>query len=125
MASIDYTITRTANPLVYIVSWLGLDDASADTDNGTAFDVSLVPGAGGGDRSVQIIGTFGTSTVAIQGSNDGGTTWASLTDPQGNVIEKTAAALEAVTEYTAKIRPYVSGGTTSDVDVYLIVRGAH
>jgi hypothetical protein len=120
MAEVPYTIAKTKNPFVWVVSWLALDK----DDTGTAFDVSSVPGAGGADRSVQILGTFGTSTGKLQGSNDGGTTWVSLADPQGNVIEKTSAALEAVLEYTRAVRPTVTGGTTAAIDFYLVVKGS-
>lgn len=120
MATIPYTINRTSNRLVYIVVWEGLNDG----DDGTPFDVTTVPGAGSTDRSVQIVGTFGTSTVAFEGSNDGGANWVSLADPQGNAVEKTAASIEQILEYTRAVRPAVSGGTTADIDVYLIVKGA-
>ena len=123
MATVNYTITKTSNPLVWIVSWEGLAGATADV--GQAFDVSTVPGAGGADRSVQFLGTFGTSTLLIEGSNDGGTTWATLADPQGNALSKTAAGIEAVLEYTRAIRPSVAGGGSgSGLKVYLVVRGS-
>lgn len=68
----------------------------------------------GRDRSVQIEGTFDSATVVLQGSNDG-TNWYTLTDPQGNAISKTSAALEQISEATRYIRPSVSsaGGSTS------------
>ena len=44
-----------------------------------------------------------------------GTNWQTLTDPQGNVISKTSASIEAITEATRFVRPRVSAGdgTTS------------
>jgi hypothetical protein len=75
------------------------------------------------DRSVQFVGTFDSATVVLQGSNDG-TTWVTLTDPQGNAISKTAAGLEAISELTRYVRPSTSGGGGSqDIDVYLLVSG--
>lgn len=75
------------------------------------------------DRSVQMIGTFGTSvlsSVALQGSNDGGTTWANLTDPQGNAIIMSSAGLKQLTEVTELVRPNSQGGdSTTAVTVYL------
>ena len=56
------------------------------------------------DRTFQVLGTFGGATVELQGSLDGGTTWVVLTDPQGNALTKTAAALEAVSEAVPRIR---------------------
>jgi len=64
------------------------------------------------DRSVQVSGTFDSATVKLQGSNDG-TNFVDLTDPQGNAISKTAAALEAVMELTAYTKPTFSGGGAS------------
>ena len=74
------------------------------------------------DRSVQIAGTFGAGTVVFEGSNDG-TNYATLTDPQGNAISKTSAALEQVTEAALLAKPRVSGadGATS-VTVTVIAR---
>lgn len=75
------------------------------------------------DRSVQVVGTFGGGTLTMQGSNDGGTTWASLTDPQGNAVAFTAVGIEQITELTALIRPSLSGGDgTTDLDVYVLLR---
>ncbi len=80
--------------------------------------------AGMGDRSIQFHGTFGTGgTVVLQGSNDG-SNWYTLTDPQGNAISKTAAGLEAVSEATAYVRPYVSAGDgTTSITATLFARG--
>ena len=108
MADVDPTIT----PLptfesrgVNIYTWTPL--VAANT-TGTPIEV---PGLS--DRTVQIIGTFDSATVVIQGSNDG-TNWATLTDPQGNAISKTAAAIEMISEVTRYIRPSISGGSGSE-----------
>lgn len=73
------------------------------------------------DRTAQMEGTFNGATVDLKGSLDG-TNYRSLTDPQGNAISKTAAALEAVTEIVRYIRPEVSGGTTPSVTVTVLMR---
>lgn len=74
------------------------------------------------DKSVQVVGTFDTATMAMQGSNDG-TNYESLTDPQGNAIEMTSAGLEQILENTRFVRPLVSSvGASTDLDVYLHVR---
>lgn len=73
-----------------------------------------IPFAEWADRSVQVSGTFGVGgTVVWEGSNDGGATWATLTDPQGNSISKTAASIEAVLEITELARPNVTAGDGS------------
>lgn len=85
-------------------------------------DAISIPGAS--DRTVQFIGaTWGGATGVLEGSLDGGTTYAGLTDPQGNAISKTADGLEAVTENCLLIRPQLSVvGTAAVVDVYLLSR---
>ena len=119
MATINPTIAR-----------LGGDDsvlkytfAALTTTNTVGASVESVQWA---DRSVQILGTFGTNgSVTIQGSNDGGTTWAALTDPQGNAITKTAAAIEQVSEITGHIRPTVTAGDgDTSLTVVIISRRA-
>ena len=79
------------------------------------------------DRTVQITGTFGTGgSVTIQGSNEGGTTWATLTDPLGNALTFTAAGMKQITELTYEIRPTVTAGdVTTSLNVWLAMRGNH
>lgn len=79
------------------------------------------------DKTVQIFGDFGSgATVLMQGSNDprvisdpDNAVWFSLTDAQGNAISKTALAGETILENPRWIRPYVSGGTSPDIDVII------
>lgn len=96
---------------VHKAVWSGL----AGSDVGDALVVPNFP-----DKTVQFTGTFTTGTVVMQGSNDGGTTWTTLTDPQGNNISKTAAGVEAIEENPIMIRPSISGGTTDAVTVTLV-----
>lgn len=121
MATREYTITKTADRLTWIVEWQGLAGATADV--GTPFDVTLVPGAGGADRSVQFDATFGTTTFALQGSNDG-TNYVSLTDPQGNAIEMSATGLEQIQEFTRMIRPIAPSGSGTGGVCTVIIRGS-
>jgi hypothetical protein len=101
-----------AGTRVTVVSWTG----GATGDTGTAYS-----DPGGGDRSVQIEGTFGGSTVNIHGSNNG-TEYHLLTDPQGNDLAKTAADLEQITEQVRHIRPNCTGGAGSAIAVTLVIR---
>jgi hypothetical protein len=73
------------------------------------------------DRTIQFTGTFDTTTIVWEGSNDG-SNYITLTDPQGNAISKTAAAIEQVMEVTRYMRPRVTagGGSTAIVPVLLI-----
>ena len=89
-------------------------------------DVGTSVGMGNySDRSVQVLGTFtGSLEITIEGSNDGGTTWATLTDPQGNNLVITAAKIEAITELVDKIRPRATAGSGGgDVDVWIFFGG--
>lgn len=64
-------------------------------------------------KSVQVKGTFAGGTVIMEGSNDGGTTYFTLTDPQGNPLSFTAAGGEAIQENVEKVRPRASVAVTS------------
>ena len=77
------------------------------------------------DKTVQIRGTWGGATLVIQGSNDGGTTWTTLTDPQGNALSfTTGSPMEAIQENPERIRPSTSGGNgTTDLDVNITCTG--
>lgn len=76
------------------------------------------------DKTVQLTGTFGSATVIMQGSNDGGTTYFTLQDAQGDALSFTAAGGNVILENPALIRPSASGGDgTQDIDVILISRG--
>lgn len=77
------------------------------------------------DKSVQVKGTFGTGgTCDIEGSNDGGTTWHTLTDQGGNDLSLTAADTKLIAENTQLVRPNISAGDgTTALEVHLIERG--
>lgn len=112
------TVNPVSTPLstygdnVRIVTWTGL--ATGDTIG--AFEMP-----GWADRSVQFGGTFGGATLTFTGSNDG-TNFIGLTDPQGNAISKTAAAIEAVLELTRYVKPGISGGAGDSVNVTLLIK---
>lgn len=73
-------------------------------------DVGLKTIFGGfADRSIQVEGTFGGATVALEGSNDG-VNFHALTDPQGNTIAIASPGIKQVTETTMFFRPHVVGG---------------
>lgn len=98
----------------HVVVWAAL----ANGDDGDPIEL-----VGQGDRSIQFAGTFDTSTIVWEGSNDG-STWATLTDPQGNAISKTAAAIEAISEMTRYMRPKcTAGGGSTAIVPTLFVKG--
>lgn len=119
MATVAATITDVSSVgmpgSAYLVTWTPLTQTNAD---GAAVTLPAWT-----DRSVQIVGTFGTATVVLEGSNDG-TNWATLTDPQGNAISTTSAKLEQVEEATRYFRANSSGGNgATSVSVYVFCTG--
>lgn len=108
MATRTPTFTKDGENTV-VVTWTGLTNATSDTGVPIGFHDYA-------DRTAQVKGTLGTGgNCQIQGSNDGGTTWAALTDPQGNALDFGAAKVEQVIEMTELIRPAITAGdgTTS------------
>jgi len=72
-----------------------------------------VEGVDYADRTVQFGGTFGVGgSVTFEGSNNN-SAYVALTDPQGNAITKTAAALEVIEEGPRYARPNVTAGDGS------------
>ena len=113
MATIAVAKTSGQDPDLVLL-WEALVQGSLD---GAAVELP-----GFAERSVQVTGNFsGPATLTMQGSNDGGTTWATLLDPFGNPIAFTAAGLKQIMELTKEIRPLVSGedgSTDLDVTIY-------
>lgn len=102
MATILSTRIQTKNTRAFVTRWTPL----AAGDDGEAVEFSQYT-----DRSVQVTGTFGAGgSVVIEGSNDGGSNWATLTDPQGNPLTINSAKIELVSEAVAQVRPRVTGG---------------
>ena len=119
MAVINPTITKPAGD--ESVQRMVFTPMTKTTDDVTA----PIPFSQWADRSVQVLGTFGTGgSVRIEGSNDGGTTYAVLSDPQGNALNLTAAALEQITEVCELVRARVTAGdvTTSLTVAFLLRR---
>lgn len=77
-----------------------------------------------GDKSIQAVSaSWGGATIIVEGSNDGGTTYAQLHDSAGNLISMTANGLVKIDEDVDLIRPRLSVvGVGADIDVYLVGR---
>ena len=115
MATISSTFVPTTTLSTTTVKWTGM--TTGDVGAGVAYSDYR-------DRTVQILGTFGGATVTIEGSNDGGTTWATLTDQGGNNLTFTAAGIKHVQQLTEYIRPTVTAGDgTTALTVYVFFRG--
>lgn len=120
------TITHTTTELsqnAKRVSWEGLDYVDPTPGPEDYYQGSPVAVGDYADVSVQVLGTIATATVVLEGSNDDGTTYTTLNDPQGNPLSFTTLKIEQVLEPMRLIRPRVTvGDEAMDVDVVLFMR---
>jgi hypothetical protein len=94
--------------------WDGLNET--DTDGAPIAIPALA------DRTVQVVGDFGgAASVAIHGSLDG-VNYVALSDLAGDTIAITSAGIAVVQENVAYIKPVVTGGTSVDLDVFILAR---
>lgn len=118
MATISPTITDLSingDRSVILVQWNHLNNA-----NNVGAAIAFVEYA---DHSFHINGTFNAANVAIEGSNDGGGNYQTLTDPQGNPISKSSASLEQAEEIVGLVRPRIpSPASDTDVTVSAVLR---
>ena len=74
------------------------------------------------DRCIQFSGTFDSGTVVLQGSNNGGTNWHTLNEPDTTAISATAAAMFQVMESPELVRVSCTGeGATAAIVCSLIL----
>ena len=115
MATITPGVEKIS-PRAHVVTWAGI----ATGDTCTAIDVERYSPY---FIMAQAKGTFaGGTSIAMQGSLDGGTTWAAIDDMGGDVIALTAAGLAELSVAPTKIRPSVTAGTADSVTVLLLLR---
>lgn len=124
MAVIPPAITQlqTLYGHVWAVVWTPITNAD------TCGPIQL---SGAADRSMQVFGTFGASSCAVQGSNEVSNDSAAIThfvalhDGQGNTIAMTTPdKIIAVAEVTNWIKPVVTGGDgTQTLTVSMVCRG--
>lgn len=117
MATINLTNTdRNSVNGAILITWEALGNA----DSGAGYALPFAA-----DVTAQVIGTFGSATVKLQGSNDG-TNWFDLTKKGGtSAASVTAAGGFTVNENPAYIRPATSGGTGTDVDVIVAIHARY
>lgn len=103
MADIQATLTSVGrgDGSTVVATWANV--TSADTCHA----VSLSEYA---DRSVHVYGTFDSATVTIQGSNNDGSSFATLADPTETTISISSERIRAILENTVLIRPSAAGG---------------
>jgi hypothetical protein len=115
MAEKVATLVSDWNAEIQRIKWL----AMANGDTGAAIELG-----NWADRSIQITGTFGAGgSVSLQGSNDGGTTWVTLTDQAGSALTFTSAGLRQVLQLTHMVRMTVTAGDgTTSLNAWMFMR---
>jgi hypothetical protein len=84
-----------------------------------------IPGAP--DATVQVLGTFGGTSVGMQGTCDAlkTGTYAPLQDPQGNALAFTAAGIDVLaSSIVSWLKPVLTGGSGIDITIVLLSRSA-
>lgn len=107
-------ITEYPQKGVVQCTWADLDAG----ETGVAVDVSRWQ-----ERTIQIAAAVGTSTVTIQGSNDG-TNWATLNSKAMDAdsaipLSGLGAGIYSILENPRFIRPVLAAGDTSNIPVIL------
>jgi hypothetical protein len=88
---------------VQIASWADLD--AGDSGKPVAL-------AGWPDKTIQVIG--GT-TVDLQGSNDGGTTWVAISEPDGTALTGVGPGMYVIRDNPLLLRPNNVAGSNMSV----------
>jgi len=115
ISHVHTTDTERGSDVTDIVTW----ETLTETDTCETWDVT---GSKLRNASVQLTGTWGSATVVLQQSNDG-TTWFTADDFEGTAVSATANAFFQLSLSARYLRPSTSGGTGSDVDIVLVMRG--
>lgn len=113
MPAIDPTFTPVNG--VVQTQWVAASTANAPS-------ALLVKNNAARKASVQVTGTFGGATVAIQGSNDG-TNYVTLKDVTNTAMTGTAAAYYEFETSALYIKPLISGGTGDSITITVVMRG--
>lgn len=110
-------VPTTVEEQIRAAAYRWTDYSTADT--ATAVKVQNMQGLAG---SVQVTGTFGGATVALQVSNDG-TNFVTLKDGIGNNITFSSAGIAEFSTAALYIKPTSSGGSGDNVTVTVVLRG--
>jgi len=112
------TITANIKPRAggqRVILW----ETMGDDDSGSAVETPDYP-----DKTFEVIGTFASATVILQGSSDG-VVWTTLVDDTDTALSFTAASgFKLVKPNPLFIRAKTSGGSGTDVDVYVMATKA-
>lgn len=110
MATIEFT-KQNPDRRVDIVTWANLGQG----DDGQPYVAYNRP-----DKTIQILGSFDSTTVLFEGSNDG-SNWETLTDADGSACSFTGADLVFVREAPFYVRPIIdSDGGSGDITIIMV-----
>lgn len=98
------------------VLWSAVDAAST-------FNPWIMRAQYGLAGAIQISGTFGGATVALQASNDG-VTYFPVLNLQGSPVSATANGLFEFTCSAVYLRPAITGGTGTALTAAMVLRGS-
>ena len=98
-----------------IVTWEGI---VGNADDGAAVAVPHLP-----IKTVQMVGTRSDGQVTMEGSNDGGVTWATLHADDGAELTFATLGIEKMVENPLLIRPNGSAGSGDDLDIIMVCTG--
>jgi hypothetical protein len=113
MPAIDPTFT----PVSGVVQTQWVAASTANTPNAL-----LVKNNAARKASIQITGTFGGATVALQGSNDG-VNYVTLKDVTNTAISTTSATLVDFETSVLYLKPLITGGTGDSITITVVMRG--
>jgi len=116
MATVTPSVKVTADGVPYVI-WSGI----VTGDTLVAF---AVRDGQARNAAVQISGTFGGATVALNSSNDN-TTFFAMKDRSaaGTALSATAAAIFEFQSSAAYLKPVVTSGSANSINVIVILRG--
>lgn len=95
-------------------NWAVVDWNITAVGPGGAVDIAAYP-----DKTLTVTGTFGGTTVTLEGSNDG-VNWVGLADNTGTAISLTDEGSVVVGSHTRYLRPVATSGTGIDLAVSVI-----
>lgn len=99
------------------VIWSGI--AASDT-----FDAFTLTQQYGLAASLQVVGTFSSSVITMQVSNDG-TNWVTAKDLLGADITFSATGYRELSLSAAYIRPSIASGSGTGLSVIMVLRGSN
>lgn len=109
----EIAATTTIQPVDWrVYAWETVTES--DTASVVAMDATS------GDVNIDVRGTFGGASVAVQGSNDG-TNWNSVSDTAGGTVAITSAGGASIRDVWPFMRVFPSGGSSQDLDITMSV----